>query len=139
MNKVVTLAALALLPLATRGFAADGQVPAAVLQRLGLGGMQALSDEDGIGVRGLGGNAMARGLSLSTGLVIDRSTNSFVSGNDANAAIASAENAGFLHWTRALTSQQSAFNLKLEVAGANGPFTGVLIGGAGGSACAAAR
>jgi len=139
MKTVVSLAALAVVGFGSCGFAADGQVPAAVLQGLGLHDMEPLSDEQGMNIRGSGGNAMARGLSLVASLLIDQSTNSFVSGTDANAAMSSAENAGAGVWTRASSSQQSAVNLNLGITSANGVFTGVLIGGSGGSAFGSSR
>ncbi len=138
MTKALPLLALALFFLAGPARAADGQVPAGVLQRLGLADLEPLSDAQGAAIRGQSGVVMARGLSLSTGLVLDRNTNSFVSGTDANTAISTAENSSDWAWTQALSAHRSAFSLNLGVNSSNGLFTGVLIGGAGGNACAAA-
>lgn len=117
----------------------DGNVPQSVLADLGLAGMKTVSDAEGMQVRGMSSNAMSMGLSLVTGLLIDPATKSFVFGVDANAAMASAENAGLQVLSTARHIQASSVNLNLTVTTNTSFFTGVLTGGAGGSGFASGQ
>lgn len=136
MRHVLLLAALVAVLSTSTAFAGDGHVPRATLDNLGLSGMEVLSDDAGAEVRGMSGNAMAMGLSLVSGVLIDPNTKSFVFGADVNQAMSSAENAGLQVLTRAQSQQASAIALNLDVTSVNGQFIGTLVGGAGGSAFA---
>ena len=124
---------------AVPAFAEDGNVSESALQSLGLADIQSMTDEEGMEVRGMSGSAMAMGLSLVTGLVIDPATKSFVFGADANAAMSTAENAGKQIFTQAQTVQSSSVALSLNVVTSTSSFSGVLVGGAGGAAFGSSR
>jgi hypothetical protein len=136
MKYLCSLVAIMTVAIASSAFAGDGAVPKSSLNALGLNGMQVLSDEAGLEVRGMSSNAKAMGLSLVTGLLIDPHTKSFVFGVDANLAKATAENAGLNAVSSAATAQQSAVGLQLNVVTDVSSFSGVLLGGAGGNAFA---
>ncbi len=139
MKYALALTALLTALCAAPALAADTYVPQSTLSSLGLGEMEVVSDEVGMEVRGMSGSAMTMGLSLVTGLLIDPNTKSFIFGSDANAASATAENAGKQILTQASHAQASALNLSLNVTSTNGVFTGTLVGGAGGSGVAMAQ
>ena len=139
MKYALSLAAILASLSAAPALAADGNVPRFTLDIFGLVGMETLSSEDGMQVRGMSGNAAAMGLSLVTGVLIDPATNSFVFGVDTNAAASSAENAGLQVLTQASHVQASAASLSLDVTTSTSTYSGVLIGGAGGAATASSQ
>ena len=139
MKYALSLAAILASLSAVPALAADGNVPRFTLDVFGLVGLETMSSEDGMQVRGMSGNAASMGLSLVTGVLFDPDTNSFVFGADANAAASSAENAGLQVLTRASHEQASGASLSLDVATLTSTFSGVLIGGAGGAATASSQ
>jgi hypothetical protein len=117
----------------------DGDVPQSTLRSLGLGGMQILSDKEGLEIRGLGGSAATMGLSMVAGLLIEPSTKSFVFGSDVNAAAACAEIVCLAQDPVATHSTLSQVGLELIVNTTSSVYHGVLIGGAGGSGFASSH
>ena len=83
---------LPLVGAAVPAFADDGQVSRSALADLGLGGMEVVSDEAGMEVRGMSSNASAYGGSLVFGQLVF-GANFFVA-SDLNGGQSSAENAG---------------------------------------------
>ena len=76
--KIFSLFVLGLL-CTTSVFAADGNVPASTLSSLGLGGMQRVSDVEGLKVRGQATATLStNGTSLIFGQLVDPVTNSAV-------------------------------------------------------------
>lgn len=108
-------------------FAQDGNVSQATLKNLGLGGVQLMSDSEGLQIRGMSSNAESSGQSLIVGQLVDPLTNSFAFGSDTNRARGTAENAGLNPDSDANHTQGSALTLSLTV----GAYTGALSGGAG--------
>ncbi len=139
MKHVFSVASVMVVLMASQAFAGDTQVPKSTLDSLGLAGFETVSDEEGMEVRGMSASAMTMGLSLVTGLLIDPNTKSFVFGADANAAMATAENAGKQILTQASHNQASSVNLGLDTTTAGGFFVGTLFGTAGGSGMAAGQ
>jgi len=139
MKYILSATSVMVVLMASQTFAAETHVPKSTLDTLGLAGMQTVSDEEGMQVRGMSSNAMTMGLSLVSGLLIDPDTKSFIFGTDTNAAASSAENAGKQVLTQASHVQSSALNLSLNVSSVGGVFNGVLMGGAGGSGMAAGQ
>ena len=137
MRFAVSVATVVMTLIAAPAFADEGQIPEATLASLGLGGMETLSDAQGMEVRGMSGNAFAMSLSMVTGFLIDPTTKNFVGGTDANRAQANAENAGKHAPVYVLTTSNSALALSLDIQINNAPFfNGFVFGGAGGNAAA---
>ena len=157
MKRVLALAALLACGTAAPAMADQGHVPFNTLSRLGLAGMQSMSDSEGLTVRGMGGGGgivAAMGKSLVSGAIISPNTKNFVAGTTSNMAMGNAEHAGghFDHhghkghgdkgFDPALfiqTNQNSILGLQLIVAQDLDVFSGVLIGGAGGTASASLK
>lgn len=139
MRYAYSLAFLLAPLMAASADAGDSHVPQSTLAAVGLADMQMLTDAEGAEVRGLSGNAAARGLSLVSGLLIDPATNSFVFGSDVNATMANAENAGLQVFTMANTFQNSAIALDLNVITGVSFYNGILFGAAGGNAFASSQ
>ena len=134
MKYTVTLAALSAMFLAGPAFAGDGHVPQSTLQSLGLGELQVISDAEGMTVRGMS-SATAWGTSIVSGLLLDPNTKSFVFGTDANKSGSTASG----HSKFGVVASQeniSGVELALAVETNTSSFTGLLIGGAGGSSFA---
>jgi hypothetical protein len=128
---IMLLISLITLP----AFSNEMQVTESALGSLGLGDMQVMSDDQGMAVRGMGGNVMVCSLSIVTGFLIDPSTNNFVGSTDAHSAMANAENAGRNAPSSAFTEHLSLMGLELVIRTNGSPFSsGILIGSAGGSA-----
>jgi hypothetical protein len=131
MKKCLAIVAVCLM--ATPAMA--GEVPQGALADLGLGGMQVMSDAQGMQVRGKSSNAVVSGTSLIFGqIVADLPTGtSFVAGSDVNHYYSSAENAGLNAVSQATGSQGSGLILTLgpivNLAGLQ--FQGTLTGQAG--------
>jgi hypothetical protein len=123
---------------AAPAFARDGSVPKSTLVRLGLAGMQTVSDQEGMQVRGMSGAARTLGRSLVNGLLISPDTKSFVFGSDVNSVAAEGERAG-CGIIKVGHVHSSGVQLDLQVATEAGVFNGTLIGGAGGHGFAWAK
>ena len=136
MRHTFSLAMMLSSLLTASALAGDGNVPQSTLNVLGLAGMEIVSDEEGMQVRGMSGAAATMGHSLVSGVLIDPGTNSYVFGVDANTASASLETTSFLPVTGPSHATLSTVNLSLSVTSPLGAFSGVLIGGAGGSGSA---
>ena len=117
-------------------FASDGFVPQASLDALGLSGMETLSDDEGMQVRGLSSNAASMGQSIIVGLLVDPATKGFIFGSDVNSSMASAENAGLNALSAANHVQASGLDLQLNITTLTSMFAGRLIGVAGGAGTA---
>ena len=136
MRYAYFLAAVLACLLTASAYAGDGYVPRSTLAVLGLADMEAVSDIEGLQVRGMRGAATSIGRSLAVGLVIDPESGSFLFGSDTNGANAYSETTVMSSSAEASHATASAINLSLTVVNPSGTFTGVLIGGAGGSASA---
>jgi hypothetical protein len=134
MRYAFCLAALFAALSAVPAFAENGNVPQPTLEALGLADMDILSDEEGMTIRGSGGSAATMGISLVVGLIIEPSTKSFVFGSDANMAAACVEMTCVVVDPVARHATASGVALNLDVTHPDTTtFSGVLIGGAGGS------
>jgi hypothetical protein len=131
MKKCLAIVAVCLMA----GPAMAGEVPQGALADLGLGGMEVMSDAQGMQVRGKSSNAVVSGTSLVFGqLVFDSALGTqFVVGSDVNHYFSSAENAGLNASSTATGSQGSGLILSLgpivNLAGLQ--FQGTLTGQAG--------
>ncbi|HEX5103138.1 MAG TPA: hypothetical protein VFV87_04975 [Pirellulaceae bacterium] len=125
------LLALASVP----ALADDGQISKTALRSLGLGGMQVLSDADGMQIRGLSSNAASGGTSMIAGQLVfnDANGSQLVTGSDLNTSRSTAENAGLNAVSNATHSQGSGLILTLGpiVNFAGFQFSGALSGQAG--------
>ena len=128
MRLSVAVCAMLVLQSAS-AFAEDGAVPAATLNELGLGGMEILSDNDGMQIRGQSGSAFASGTSQVNVLLFNSSTGSIAFFGGATTAQAGAETAGG-------ASSQATVNHATFGAAVLIPPGAIIIGGAGGSASA---
>ena len=86
----VALVALLML-IAAPVFAADGNVSASTLNSLGLGGMQTVSDAQGMQVRGAQLLGVVKGTSLIFGQLLTPDTKNFVSFSSVNEVDGSAD------------------------------------------------
>ena len=132
MRYAYFLAAILAFLLTASTYASDGYVPQSTLAVLGLADMEAVSDIEGLQVRGMRGAATSIGRSLAVGLVVDPESGSFLFGSDTNSASAYSETTFMNPVAEASHTTASAIDISLTV----GTFTGVLIGGSGGSASA---
>jgi hypothetical protein len=131
MKSARVLSAILAVLLAAPALAGDGNVSPAVLKQLGLGGMEVVSDEVGMQVRGMGGNnAGTIGHNFVLVLVFDPSTASFATGFDAQWASAFAENAGVDVPTEVFQAHQGT--AAAAVVNGNTGFFGIIVGGSGG-------
>ena len=135
MRYAYFLAAVLACLLTASAYAGDGYVPQSTLAVLGLADMEVVSDIEGLQVRGMRGAATSLGRSLVVGLVIDPESSSFVFGSDTNSAGAYSETTFLNPVAEATHVTASAIDLSRTV----GTFTGVLIGGSGGSGIASLR
>lgn len=133
MKYVCSLVAILAIALVSPAVAGDGYVPKSTLNALGLSGMEQLSDVAGLQVRGLSSNAKASGMSLVYGALVDPHTGSFVAGNAVDFSKATAENAGLNPLSQAGQNHISNLGLSLNVITSTSSFTGLIVGGAGGS------
>lgn len=130
----VCVAAVALL--ACPAWAGDGKVSKSVLDSLGLGGMQEMSDTDGMQVRGMSAEAFAFGASsLFAQLSDPNNPGNFITATDVNGGRGSDENAGLS--SDALASQGpqgSSLAITLNIQSGNPAvqvFLGTILGNAG--------
>jgi hypothetical protein len=138
----VSLVAVLVCLLAAPALAGDGNIPRSTLNRLGLGGMQTVSDAEGMQVRGMSGCARVMGISVVSGLLLEPSTKNFIFGSDANYVMANAENAGCRMRAEAYKEHLSYVGLELSVdidGGEYSHYEGVLYGAAGGNGFAWAK
>lgn len=130
----MTIAALVAL-VAVPAFAEDGHISAAKLRSVGLGDLQAISDADGMQIRGLSSNAASGGTSMIAGQLVfnDANGSQLVTGSDINTSRATAENAGLNALSQAQHNQGSGLILTLGpiVNFAGLQFQGALSGQAG--------
>jgi hypothetical protein len=93
-NAFAVVVAVVLVLGAIPAFAGDGYVPQATLSALGLGGMEVVSDSEGMQVRGMSSNAAASSLSFINAFLFDPTTAANFTFNAADWARATDENAG---------------------------------------------
>jgi hypothetical protein len=134
---LLTTAALLAMGIAP-ALAEDGHVSHQTLSAIGLGGMQVVSDTDGMQVRGMSSSAWSSGRSLLSAQLIDPATNSFVVGSDTNGAFSTAENAGLNSVSSASHSQASNLALNLAVATLGSAFNAATLNGAFGNGISSA-
>jgi hypothetical protein len=117
MKKCLAIVAVCLLAAP----AMAGEIPQGALADLGLGGMQTMSDAQGMQIRGKSSNAVVSGTSLVFGqLVADLPTGTnFVVGSDVNHYYASSENVGLNASSTAQGSSGSRLILSLGPIGGN--------------------
>ena len=134
-NYVGFLLSVLLVLATTPVFASDGNVSPSTLTALGLGGIQIMSDADGLEIRGMSSNAAVSGGSLVVGVLVDPLTSSFLVLSDTNGYASSAENAG-LNAISIATGGPAASGISgtLDVNFPLPVFFGSFIGGAGGLA-----
>lgn len=112
-----------------------GEIPQGALADLGLGGMETISDAQGMQVRGKSSNAVVSGTSLVFGqLVFDSPLGTqFVAGSDVNHYFSSAENAGLNASSTVNGASGSGLILNLGpiISGGAVQFQGTLTGQAG--------
>jgi hypothetical protein len=106
----------------------DGHVSQSTLAALGLGGVVPASDIEAMQVRGMGGGVFTQGLSLVSGLLIDRNLKSFVSGSDANHVHVNAEQVCLQVRVRAEHVHSSRVGFDLQVATPSRFYVGALYG-----------
>jgi hypothetical protein len=138
MKYTIMLAALSGLLLTASAGAEDGHVSHAALGSLGLGDMHALSDAEGMTVRGMsggGGFAKAWGSSIVSAVLIDPATKSFVVGSDTNGS-KSVSTGSNKKGPVAFQTNFSSVEFKLEIETDKSTFNGFLVGGAGGKSTA---
>ncbi len=128
MKRAVAAIAVLLIAGVVPAVAEEGRVSETTLSALGLGGMNVISDAQGMEVRGMSSSAMSMGTSLVFGQLIDPETKSFVVGSDINTAAATAENAGKNIASAASHSQSSSLALQLDVVTLTSLFAGSLSG-----------
>jgi hypothetical protein len=132
MRRILLLgAAVALVVSPT--FAGEPVVSKSTLSSLGLGGLELLSDTDGMQVRGKSAESFSFGASSLFGQISDPGNpGNFVTASDINGSRASDENAGL--GADALTTQGaqgSSIATQLDVVGTSSNFTGTILGNAG--------
>ena len=92
MRSVVAALVVLLVVAAAPVFAEDGNVPQATLSSLGLGGMETMSDAQGMEVRGMASSfGMVKGTSLIFGQLLTPDTKNFIVGSSVNEVDANAE------------------------------------------------
>jgi len=111
MKNVVALAVLMVL-VAAPALAGDGNVPQATLSALGLGGMQVVSDAQGMQVRGMSSNAQATSVSFFSAFLFDPFSGSNFAFVGADFGRATDENAG-LNATSSASVASAAGNAAL--------------------------
>ncbi len=134
-SSVFCLAALAVLA-AAPAFAGEGNVSSSTLSALGLGGMEVMSDTDGMKVRGMSSNASAFGASsLFAQLSDPLNPGNFVVVTDVNGGRGSDENAGLSADSLATQGPQgSSIATSLDIQAGNPAvqvFLGTVLGNAG--------
>ncbi len=134
-SSVFGLAAMAIL-VAVPAFAGEGNVSNSTLSALGLGGLEVMSDTDGMKVRGMSSNAFAFGASsLFAQLSDPQNPGNFVTGSDVNGGRGSDENAGLSVDSLATQGPQgSSIAIQLDIQAGNPAiqvFLGSVLGNAG--------
>jgi hypothetical protein len=131
MKKALLCAAAALL-VASPCFG-EQPVSKSTLSSLGLGGLEVMSDADGMEVRGMSAESFSLGASSLLGQIYDPGNpGNFVTASDLNGSRASDENAGL--GADALTTQGaqgSSIATQLDIVGTSSNFTGTILGNAG--------
>jgi hypothetical protein len=107
LTMAAVLAALAVVPAA----ADDGRVPQATLRALGLGGMQVVSDREGMQVRGQAAFVSVRGSALVFGQLMTPDTLNFTTGSAAFAVDSNGDTTG----TGIITADSPAFAANLAL------------------------
>jgi hypothetical protein len=128
MKQLLTMAAVCLIAVPAIG----GEVSHQTLSQLGLGDLQAVSDAQGMQVRGKSSNAVTSGTSLVFGqLIADLPTGtSFIVVSDVNHAFDTAHNHGLNAYSLAGHQHGSAADAALLIL-TNPGFDGQLAGAAG--------
>ena len=107
--------------------AEDGRITRSTLDEIGLGGIQAVSDEEGSQIRGASSFAHASGQGVVSGLLVDPWTSSFVFVSDVNTGFATSHNAGLSITSSAMARHGAAGVANLTIASSRTTsFTGSL-------------
>lgn len=114
MNKCLAIVAVCLMA----SPALAGDVSEGTLSSLGLGGMEVISDAEGMQVRGMSSSAAAAGGGLVFGqlVYINQFGQNFQVGSNTNVAQSTATNAGLNIVSTANQNNNSAMNINLFVA-----------------------
>jgi hypothetical protein len=121
-NVLVVAVSVFLVLAAIPAFAEDGNVPQATLSSLGLDGMQVVSDQEGLEVRGMSSNAQATSLSLINVVLFDPVTAANFQFNVADFGRATDENAGLNATSSAHADSMAGIipiNISIDVNAAN--------------------
>ena len=134
MRKLSVFVVLAFM--AAPAFAQDGNVSQDALASLGLGGMELISDAQGMEIRGMSANAQSTGLSLFGMFLYDPNTGSAIQLNGSNFARGTAENAGLQAATTAgSTTAVATVPIVAKISGTNGVWeveiSAIQVGGIG--------
>ncbi len=138
MKRTVALC-LALALMAVPALADDGTLSQDALSSLGLGGMQVVSDDAGMQVRGMSSNAFAYGGSLVFGQLTHAASASFFVASDLNGGGASDENAGLSADSLATQGPQGSSIIGLLDIQSGNPAIQVFLGNFAGNAGNAAN
>ena len=122
MKNCFTLMALVAAMVAAPLNAEDGNVSAATLSSLGLGGMELLSDTDGLAVRGMSSTAEATSMSYASFLVFDPNSGASFTGQAADFATSNAQNSG-LNIASQVAASSAAGHSSFNTSIANGTDT----------------
>ena len=135
MRSVVAALVVLLVVAAAPVFAEDGNVPQATLSSLGLGGMETMSDTQGMEVRGMASSfGMVKGTSLIFGQLLTPDTKNFVVASSVNEVDANAETTEAGAILRLLKDHSVFLQLDLSVLFPDQTsYTGSILGLAGGS------
>ena len=107
MKKTLAILALSVL-VAAPALAEDGRVSQSDLASLGLAGMEVVSDDAGMQVRGMSSNAWATSMTLFNMVMFDPNTGSNFNANFSDFARSSDENAGLNAASSATATTQVA-------------------------------
>jgi len=107
MKKTLAMVALSVL-VAAPALADDGKVSQSQLASLGLGGMEVVSDDAGMQVRGMSSNAWATSMTLFNMVLFDPNSGANFNANFADGARTTDENAGLNASSSATATTQVA-------------------------------
>ena len=114
MKKTLAIVAL-LVFVAAPAYAEDGRVSRSALASLGLGGMEVVSDDVGMEVRGMSSSAATNSFSFFAFVIHDPTTNStFTFSGGGGQTPASDENAGLNATSSAHSHSAGGFNMAID-------------------------
>ena len=111
MKSLLTLMILVAAMVAAPAMAEDGNVSDSTLSSLGLGGMELLSDTDGMSVRGMASAGAGTGVSITSFIVFDPDTGGVFHGQASDGSSASATEAATTVVSQGATATNSGFSV----------------------------